>query len=302
MLLVLAVVLTVGLLPVRPAAALQLAEGYRNSSDFDRDGVPDLLWHNRATGESVIWYMSGADGATLREYRALRPVPDLNWRIAAADDFDGDAIPDLLWRNAATGANVVWYMSGDLGDAYRAFKLLPPVADQTWQIGATGDVDRDGVTDIVWRNAVSGENLVWYMGGELGATLRDYQALPPVADPTWQIVGLTDHDFDTAADIVWRNQASGENVIWYMDGELGATLRDSISLTPVADPTWQIAGVGDFNRDSSGDLLWRNGASGVNVLWHMAFASAAPTSFVEAGPTVAAPNWQIARSSYYFRP
>ena len=38
----------------------------------------------------------------------LPSEPDLNWRIVGAADFNSDGKPDILWRNFATGANMVW--------------------------------------------------------------------------------------------------------------------------------------------------------------------------------------------------
>ncbi len=28
------------------------------TGDFDRDGLTDILWHNEATGETLIWFMN----------------------------------------------------------------------------------------------------------------------------------------------------------------------------------------------------------------------------------------------------
>ena len=38
----------------------------------------------------------------------LHAVTNTAWNIAGAGDYDGDRKADLLWRNAATGENVVW--------------------------------------------------------------------------------------------------------------------------------------------------------------------------------------------------
>jgi hypothetical protein len=29
------------------------------TNDFDRDGKADILWHNRSTGETQMWFMNG---------------------------------------------------------------------------------------------------------------------------------------------------------------------------------------------------------------------------------------------------
>ncbi len=39
-----------------------------------------------------------------------------------------------------------------------------------------------------------------------------------VADQNWQVAGIGDFDGDGKADVLWRNSASGENYIYFMDG------------------------------------------------------------------------------------
>ena len=35
-------------------------------------------------------------------------VSNLQWQVAAVGDYDGDGRSDILWRNNASGANVIW--------------------------------------------------------------------------------------------------------------------------------------------------------------------------------------------------
>ncbi|WP_435549707.1 multicopper oxidase domain-containing protein [Desulfobacterium sp. N47] len=67
-------------------------------------------------------------------------------------------------------------------------------------------------------------------------------------------------------EILWRNNGSGLNAVWYMDG---VTIKSAVSLDSVPDLTWKIVGVGDFNSDGKPDILWRNTTSGLNVVWYM---------------------------------
>jgi hypothetical protein len=99
------------------------------------------------------------------------------------NDFNSDSKQDILWRNAPSGANVVWYMNGKdiIGADY-----LTPVNDANWQIVGTGDFNADGRPDILWRHALSGANVVWYMNGK---NRIGWDYLNAVIDPSWQIVG-----------------------------------------------------------------------------------------------------------------
>jgi hypothetical protein len=49
-------------------------------ADFNLDGHPDLVWEDPVSGSSQIWFMTGAQGATLEGTAVLNgPNP---WRIA----------------------------------------------------------------------------------------------------------------------------------------------------------------------------------------------------------------------------
>ena len=54
------------------------------ANDFDRDRIADILWHNEATGETQIWYMTR---------RAIR----LRSNVDAARD-GGGALVRAPWR------------------------------------------------------------------------------------------------------------------------------------------------------------------------------------------------------------
>jgi hypothetical protein len=55
-----------------------------------------------------------------------------------------------------------------------------------WTIGAAGDYDGDGCCDIIWRDAGTGENLLWRLDG---TTVIGTQALEAKAGANWRIVG-----------------------------------------------------------------------------------------------------------------
>ncbi|MDQ2977708.1 MAG: FG-GAP-like repeat-containing protein, partial [Acidobacteriota bacterium] len=125
-------------------------------------------------------------------------------------DFDRDGKTDILWRNDATGSNVVWLMNGT---SMLSAVTLPAVTDLSWQIVATADLNQDGNTDIIWRNSISGSNVVWYMVG----TNVSSTAVLPACDPSWSIAGMGDFNGDGKPDILWRH-SSGTNGIWFMNG------------------------------------------------------------------------------------
>ncbi|PWB82149.1 MAG: hypothetical protein C3F08_00380 [Candidatus Methylomirabilota bacterium] len=214
----------------------------------------------------------------------VMPVGDLTWQIVGTGDFNNDTHVDILWRNTSTGSNVVWYMDGA---SWMASAGLINVPDQNWKIVGTGDFNNDSHVDILWRNTATGSNVVWYMNGAIWTGSAEVLG---VSDLTWQIVGTGDFNKDGKVDILWRYGGSGGyDVVWYMDG---VSWSSSVELIHVADPTWQIAGTGDYNNDGNVDILWRfNGAGGANVIWHMN-----GVSWVESAELIPVPdlNWRIA--------
>ena len=107
----------------------------------------------------------------------MRGVSSLDWGVAAIGDFDGDGRDDLFWRNARTGANVVW-RGGD-----PAAPITVAGAHVAWQLAAIGDFDGDGKEDVVWRHGSDGTNVAWR-----GADAGSPYPVADVADPTWRIV------------------------------------------------------------------------------------------------------------------
>ena len=59
---------------------------------------------------------------------------------------------------------------------------------------------------------------------------------------------------------------TGENYVWYVDG---VTVLRRRRLPTVADQSWKVAGVADFNNDRKPDILWRNAATGDNYVWYL---------------------------------
>jgi hypothetical protein len=55
------------------------------------------------------------------------------------------------------------------------------------------------------------------------------------------MVATSDYNFDGKVDIVWRHSASGQNVMWFMDGInlISGTFTNPQSLP---DTNWKIVG------------------------------------------------------------
>jgi len=202
--------------------------------DHSGDGKSDVLWRNSLTGENYLYPMSGT--AILAAEGFLRTVADLNWQIVGSGDFDGDGKTDVLWRNAATGQNYVYFMDGRTIKPSEGF--LRTVDDLSWKVAGVGDFDGDGKADILWRNDATGDTYIYLMDGR---TIKGEGFLRTVADPSWQIAGVGDFDGDGKADVLWRNASSGQNYLYPLDG---LTIKPSEGFIRTVPPAsgWQVVG------------------------------------------------------------
>jgi glucose/arabinose dehydrogenase len=130
-------------------------------------------------------------------------------------------------------------------------------------VNNNADFNADAMSDILWRNSVTGNNVVSFMHG---TTPAGGAVLPRVPDTNWRIVGTSDFDNDGQVDILWRNQATGANVMLFMNGTMAA---GAALLTAQNDLNWRIVATGDFNGDGRRDILWRHQVTGNNMVWFM---------------------------------
>jgi len=153
-------------------------------ADFDGDGRADILWRHTSSGENYIYLMNGT---SIAGEGFLRTVPDLYWRVVGVADFDGDGRSDILWRNYSTGENYMYPMAG--------LTILPAegyiraVTDLSWRVATMGDYDGDGKSDILWRNALTGDNYLYPMDGKTIGPAEGY--LRTVPDQNWQVAAST---------------------------------------------------------------------------------------------------------------
>jgi hypothetical protein len=232
-------------------------------TDFNKDGKSDILWrylYNTPNSFVHAWTMDGANQLGTVD---IEDQNDPAWYIVGTGDFNNDGNVDLLlryhwWDN--TGSNVIWLMNGN---QHIDTVSLDRVPDNNYHIVGTGDFNKDGNTDILWRYIPTGQNYLWTMQGTTRTGGADIEAW---GDLNERIVATGDFNGDANVDILWRNFATGNNTIWFMNG---LSVTSKVAITGVADMNWHIVGATDFNNDGKSDITWRNFAGGQNVVWLM---------------------------------
>jgi hypothetical protein len=293
------------------SARLAYGTGRSGHADFNADGRADILWHNAATGEAQIWFMSGAQRigratVTSGDQPARIGPP---FRIVASRDFNGDGKADILWHNGATGETQIWFMDGhrlaDRATVALAESGAAMLVGLPWSIVATSDINRDGRSDIVWHNAATGETQVWLMDRHRikdRVTVQDEHGRPMFVGAPWRIVGSNDMSYDGWADLVWHNAATGETQVWVMLGHRIVDRRTVLAENGrpfLVGLPYRIAGTDDYNQDGSADILWHNDTTGETQIWFMRKTRVARRATVDAVydgegiPLVGLP-WRIA--------
>ncbi len=235
--------------PITPDAA-SADWKIRGADDFNSDGNTDLAFWNQVTGNVEFWLMNGA--ARLGSPVALSggAVLPTNWDLSGTADFNGDHKPDIVWRNFTSQKIVIWTMNG----AAKIGNIIPSpdqAVDANWIIVAAADYTNDGNTDFLWYNYTSGKIVTWYMNASVVRTSGQFTTPANAGDNNWKVLASSDYSRGYAPgtppygtpDIVWRNETSGNQVVWHLDfnsTRVHGQFTNPTANTPALD--WTIVG------------------------------------------------------------
>ena len=126
--------------------------------------------------------------------------------------------------------------------------------------GARTDINGDGRSDIVWRNATAGLMDQWWQNGAaiIGTGAR-------AVAPIYRVVGTGDFDGDGRGDLLWTNNTNDILWIWRSQG------NGNFDVLTVGGypPSWEVSGIADLNGDGRSDIVWRNPTLELMDVWFM---------------------------------
>jgi hypothetical protein len=175
---------------------------------------------------------------------------------AAKDDFNGDAMSDVVLQNIFTNGNVMIDLMN--GTSITSSYTVTNPQGLNYRVAAMADFNHDGNADIVLQNPGFAPQ-IWLMNGSTIASSVSLAAPPS----SWHIVAAADFNGDGNPDLLWQN-SNGQPAIWEMNGT--SVIGSAGLATPPS--LWRVIGAGDFNGDGYDDILWQN-SDGTPAIWEM---------------------------------
>ena len=228
------------------------------SGDFNGDGKADIVTGAGPGGGPHVQVFSGADGSVLRSFMAYDPRFTGGIFVATAD-INGDGVPDIITGAGPGGGPHVQVFSGADGSVLRSFMAYDPRFTGGIFV-ATGDVNGDGVPDIITGAGPGGGPHVQVFSGVDGSVLRSFMAY----DPRFTggiFVATGDINGDGKADIITGAGPGGGPHVQVFSGVDGSVLRSFMAYDPRFTGGIFVS-TGDINGDGTPDIITGAGPGG----------------------------------------
>ena len=187
-----------GTLTVSPEGSLPNAMA---TADFNGDRIADLLITDRPTGRITLLLGTGGGFRSFYPPLSQDRVGD-EPRAVASGQLDGDGIPDLVF----TTRDGIVVMQGIGRTNSLTPHPLPVGASADLGAVAIGDLNQDGINDVVVADRAPGSPRIWvFLNGFFG--LQPPTSIPAGALPS--ALALIDVDGDRLLDLVVINQGDG---------------------------------------------------------------------------------------------
>lgn len=224
-------------------------------ADVDGDRRADIVWRNASDskGWNFLWAMHGEE---LGESLPINVIQGVNWQLSLGD-FNGDGMSDFFLRDPTQhgGMNFLTTMNGSQVVSHDRLPTVSPI----FELEVIGDLDGDGIDDVIWQNTESRSIAFWLMNG----TTRQYYLSSFLGDRI--IEGIDDFNADAKKELVIRDGTQIK--LWSYDPE--AQTMTETDTGGVTTNDWTLAGTGDLNGDGTADLIWRNIVDGRNNVYFM---------------------------------
>ena len=242
------------------SAPLPVALSKRGGIDIEGAGKSTILVR------SVVGQTAQLQGGKLAGGQiTFAPLidPGADFRLLGITDFDGNGKSDLAFQNPTLldtlGRADVLAWNDMVPANQRLIRPLKPA----WIVQAVGDLDGDGLGDLVFRwtgftpdrPGDTGVSYIWFTNPGVGV-------LPQVrkrggAPLDWTLLGAADINFDGAADMIYISPANQIRALMATPSRTCANLL--VGDVPAGFKALKFA---DFTGGRRGDILMRNPTTG----------------------------------------
>ena len=192
---------------------------------------------------------------------------------------------NLLWQHA-DGRMVCWVMNGTNFSHYATLPTGQPQSSG-WSVTATGDLNGDAYSDLIWRNS-DGRLMTWLLHGT--NLLKEVSLCTGPSDSTgWQLVSSQDFTGDGRQDFLWAN-TNGSTMVWIMN-RTNCVRAISLRAGSPFVSGWSVIGATDFNKDRKADVLWQN-TNGWSSVWLMDGTNFLSNVAMLSGP-ISSTSWHV---------
>lgn len=259
--------------------------------DLDGLGRSDLIVgllpgapYDTHTDKHEPWDMTGTIA------RPLATVPS-TWDIVATNDFNGDGICDLAWRDGGDRLAVTITppdrtLRGPTDDDVVA------TVGQNWTVVGSGRFGPDAYADLLWWNREATSLEVWesaWESGRMEFPMGLRRVFPANVDSAWRAAAVADLNADGNPDLLWQHATSFQVKYWRRAWQEANEVVLEGFLNPAApESPWNLVAGGDFDGNGAEDLLFREAGTLKLAVWFMQGTSRVASSFLSParlGPT-----------------
>jgi hypothetical protein len=199
------------------------------AGDVNNDGFADIITGAGAGGGPHVRVFSGATGAEIRSFFAYSPA-FTGGVFVGAGDVNGDLAADIITGAGPGGGPHVRVFSGPTGAEIRGFFAYSAAFTGGVSV-AGGDVNGDGVADVITGAGPGGGPHVRAFNGATGAGIRSFFAYDPAFTGGVFVAGA-DVNQDGADDIITGAGPGGAPHVKVFDGVTGAVFQSFLAYSP----------------------------------------------------------------------